>query len=142
MPRRKRKQPKSDQPSSTKERLAGALYDLLKPGDHELNELVERASAGLYDDFESPLATPQVSNATYMTRRLFHLFVFLAAEPAIDYSRGDLFMAHHNCHIWGLTDVLQGLDEATRKAALISARDTFARRIEVEIAKVGKEPNR
>lgn len=46
------------EPVATKERLARALYDVLEPGEVFLNELVERARAGYYDDYESPLAMP------------------------------------------------------------------------------------
>lgn len=73
-----------------------------------------------------------VDKATYLTRRLFHLFEFLVSDPNVEYTRADLLMALHNAHVWNLLAMLDrdpSIDAQMRRMVLKSAADTFKARV-------------
>ena len=208
---------RAPQPMSTKQRLVQALFQALGSGDRLVAEMIERATAGYYDDYDSPLATPLVqlaadlreygayllkngrsdegvneliaavkdgafdatkaeadawmvreggdilargflpetaqragkkeagaadmSRATYLTQRLTQFFDYLAADPNVQYSRGDLLMGLHNAHTWSLLSMLdqeKSMPLDVRNGVLRSAATTFEMRMKSEMKKTQK----
>lgn len=66
---------------NSKERLAAALAET---GDPKLTKMIERARAGYYHDFESPLATPIMELVKDLRRAGRHDLAKRAAEGEFD----------------------------------------------------------